>query len=173
MRKSMALLVAFVSLLSLAACSTKSNDSLSATTTTESRTGEDDDTTTTTRSSSSGTSGSGQGSPAPLSLTECAQAAAAFAALGLGFGGDSGQAQELENELNELETKIPDQIRDDFETVRNAYQAYFDALRDAGGNIFDPDVQQQLEDASDELDKPEVEAASDRISDYFSNTCGR
>jgi hypothetical protein len=175
MRKAMALFIALVSVLTVASCSTKSNDSVSATTTAESR---GDDETTTTRSSGTtedddsssdgGSTGSGS-----LSLTECASAAVAFGTLSLGFTGDEAQASELENQLNELQGKIPDQIRDDFETVRNAYQAYFQALRDAGGNILDPDVQQQLQGASDALDTPEVQAANERISDYFENTCGR
>jgi hypothetical protein len=171
----MALVITVVALLSVAACSTKSNDSVSAaTTTTESQ--DRDDATTTSRATGTtddDDSGSGSGgSSAPLSLAECAQAGLLFSTLGLGLA-DEAQATELEGELDELEAKIPDQIREDFATVRSAYRAYFEALRDAGGNILDPDFQDQIQAASDELDSPEVTAAQERISDYFTNVCGR
>ena len=45
------------------------------------------------------------------------------------------------------------------------------ALRSAAGDPFDPDNAQAITDAQDALDAPDVQAASDRIQDYFSERC--
>jgi hypothetical protein len=108
-------------------------------------------------------------------LEDCAEAARDYLTLtlapaALAFAtGD--ELSEFEDHVRDLQERMPAELRDDFETVSAAYQQFAQALRSAAGDPFDPDNAQAITDAQDALDAPDVQAASDRIQDYFSERC--
>jgi outer membrane murein-binding lipoprotein Lpp len=110
-------------------------------------------------------------------LGDCLTASMAYASLVLapaGFAGGATEEEidEFEKNTQELQAKIPSELKDDFETVATAYQAYGEALEGIdAGDLLDPDTQSKLQEAGEKLDDPQVEAASKRISDYFDHNC--
>jgi hypothetical protein len=108
---------------------------------------------------------------------ECFEASMAFFALlasPLAFmgGATDEQLAEFEAEVAELEASIPAEIRDDYETVAEAYRGFGETLQAAGGNLFDPRFVERMEAAEQQLEAPEVVAAQERIETYFDEVCG-
>lgn len=109
---------------------------------------------------------------------ECANVGLAYATISLGalgamFGGamDDGELDEMEQELEDLEAEVPDQIADDFEVIRGAFAEFGEALGDGGGNIMDPEYQEQLEEAGAVLESDEVMEAQSNIEAWLTENC--
>ncbi|MGZ4680893.1 MAG: hypothetical protein ACXWBN_19675 [Acidimicrobiales bacterium] len=105
--------------------------------------------------------------------TSLAYASLVLAPLGFTGGATQEQIDKFEKDTQDLEAKIPPELKDDFDTVAAAYKAYGDALKGIDfSDLFNSDTQQKLQDASDKLDAPEVKAAQDHIQAYFDSNCG-
>jgi len=111
-------------------------------------------------------------------LGDCLGASVAYASLvlePLGFVGGATQDQidQFEQHTQDVQSKIPPELKDDFQTVAAAYKAYGEALKGINfSDILNPDTAQKMEDASNKLDAPEVKAAQDHIESYFDSNCG-
>ncbi|MBI5090131.1 MAG: hypothetical protein HZB15_15055 [Actinobacteria bacterium] len=77
----------------------------------------------------------------------------------------------LEDVFNSLADAVPDDLRDDAEVLADAYGQMADVLAEYDGDfaaaMADPDNQQLLA----AIGTPEVQEASEAISDYFDETC--
>jgi flagellin-like hook-associated protein FlgL len=83
---------------------------------------------------------------------------------------------EVDDVLDQAIDRAPDEIRDDFETISEAYDEFRAVLED-----YDFDVSALIADAAanpqnmerlDVLRSPEVDAASARIDQYSEDVCG-
>ena len=191
--KPLAVLFASLLLFGAAACSSDSDDETS----TEDASAQDDGATSGDDSSSSGDDSSSSGDDSSSSgddssssddipdlgnLDDCLEASAAFLQitlipLGAAFGGSEEDMAELEQSLEELDASIPDEVSDDYQIVREAYADYAEAMGglDLSGDptaLLDPDVADQLEEASAALEDPEVVEAQENIQAYFEELCG-
>lgn len=148
MRTLRALLIAGLLFGTVVGCSTKSSDDIAfdRTTTTERQTDRTDRTT---------TSSDGSASSELDDLQTCASVSALTVTLGLGaaFLSDE-QRAELQQELDDLEGKVPEEIRDDLRAIR-------DGAADADS----------LEELGAFLDSAEYETAIDNIEDYLDRVC--
>ena len=189
MRKLLALSLAAVMALSLAACGSDSSDDQSS----QSR---DDESELSASqgdggSSSDGDSSSDDGSssdgdsssdvPDLGNMGDCVEAAAAFAQvtlipLGLTFGATEEDLAELQDSLDELDASIPDEVKDDYEVLRDAYAEFGEVMSGVDftdpGAMLDPDTADAMEEAGALLETPEVQEATDNIDAYFSENCG-
>jgi hypothetical protein len=187
LKKSGAVVVALLLTFAVVGCGSKKDDSASNTDAAgsaekQSESNPDASTMSTAKDSSSTTSGSnGLNSLNDITggqLGDCLSASLAYASLvlePLGFMGGATQEQidKFEQDTKDLEAKIPDALKDDFETVATAYKAYGEAIKDIDfSDLLNPDTQQKVEDASKKLDDPDVKAAQDRIQSYFDTNCG-
>ena len=99
------------------------------------------------------------------------------------FGGDSTSATDLkasftkiEDVLNNIKDKAPDEIKADVETMFTGYQKLIDLYKKydydtekmVAAAANDPDLAAQFASIS----SPEITAATARVSAYFSNVCG-
>jgi hypothetical protein len=184
--------VAFALLLGLAAvgCGSKKDDSASSGdggNAEKQSVANPDASSTTTGDHDSGSTSTTSGSDGLNSLNDitgggatgdCIGASVAYATLvlePLGFMGGATQEQidKFEQDTKDLQAKIPSELQGDFQTVADAYKAYGDALKGIDfGDLFNPDTQKKMEDASSKLDDPDVKAAQDNIDAYFKDTCG-
>jgi hypothetical protein len=138
-------------------CSSKSSDDVSAesSTTTEAPAGNDGEGSSATNDDSSGDDTSGSGSGVLDDLQTCGSVSALAVTLGLGaaFLTDD-QKAEVEQQLDELQGKVPDEIEGDIETLRNGAENA-DSLQELG--TF--------------LDSDEYSQAMDNIGQYLEETC--
>jgi hypothetical protein len=179
MRRFIAISTAAICLAVAAGCSTTSHEDVVGTTTTSSTerqrgsdTGDRD------RSTVPDREGDDEGTDdtSPFDdLEDCAEAARDYLTLTLApaalafASGD--ELSEFEDDVRDLEERIPRELRDDFETVSEAYRRFAEELRSAVDDPLDPDNAQAISEAQDALDAPDVQAASDRIQSYFSERC--
>ena len=172
-----ALGVAGALVLSLGACSKKdettstaaSSTTTTAKSTTTEKSGGDDSTETTKK-------GSGDSMPNLGNLDECLNVSMAYLGLlakPLQFMGGASKEdiEKFQQEVKDLDAQIPDEIKDDFNTVASAWNDFAKTMEGASGNIMDPEFQKQIEDASAKLDSPEVKEAQANIDAYFEKTC--
>ena len=189
-RKLLALLLAAAMAMSLAACSSDSSDDeasgsledeseISATQGDGDSSSDDGDS-----SSDDGDSSSDDGSSDDIpdlgSLDECFEASMAFASitlipLGLSFGATDEDLEELQDSLEELDASIPEEVSEDFEVIKEAYQEFGEAMSEVDFTdpqaLLDEDISQQMEDASALIETPEVEEATANIEAYFEENC--
>jgi len=189
LKKSAAVAVALLLSLAIVGCGSKKNDDAGgeaagsaekqsqvnpdASSTTTAGEGSDDSTSSTKDLSQtlSDVTGGGQ-------LGDCLGASVAYASLvlePLGFVGGATQDQidQFEQHTQDVQSKIPPELKDDFQTVAAAYKAYGEALKGINfSDILNPDTAQKMEDASNKLDAPEVKTAQDHIESYFDSNCG-
>lgn len=101
---------------------------------------------------------------------ECAELYQRFITA-LGSAGTGQSFDGLEEAFSSLSDSVPDDLKDDVETVADAYGQMAAVIADAGGDIgkamADPANQAKIA----AIGTPEVEAASDAISAYFEETC--
>jgi len=115
----------------------------------------------------------GSGQVGDCLSTSLAYASLVLAPLGFTGGATQEQIDKFEQDTQDLEAKIPSELKDDFETVASAYKEYGETLKGIDfADMLNPDTQQKLEDASENLDDPDVKAAQDRITAYFDENCG-
>jgi hypothetical protein len=155
--------VAATALLALSACSSGVKIASPSTTASPSSNGGDTGNTT----GSGGTSGGGTGSG---TSADCQKLAAewATAMAGASTGND---AQDAKTVFANLEKIVPDNLKDAAKTLADAYGKYFDLLAKYQGDptkaMSDPKVLEAIQAMS----TPEVQAASEKISTYFSSQC--
>ncbi len=108
---------------------------------------------------------------------DCLKAAVAYATLslqtfGATFGGSESDIQDIEDSLGDLQSEIPSELKDDFQVYSDALSQYAEQMKDVSfGDLFNPETQQKMEDASSLLDTDEVKTAQQNIEDYFTKTC--
>ncbi len=108
---------------------------------------------------------------------DCLKAAVAYATLslqtfGAAFGGSESDIQDIEDNLGELQSEIPSELKDDFQVYSDALGQYAEQMKDVSfGDLFNPETQQKMEDASSLLDTDDVKTAQQNIEDYFTKTC--
>jgi hypothetical protein len=109
--------------------------------------------------------------------SDCQDAVAAYASIfTTAMGGsamlDDAQKQELEDNIADLEGKVPDELEDDIATISDAYEAYFSALGDLDlSDLVNPENASKLEEAGEKLDSSEVEEAQQNIEAFFEENC--
>jgi hypothetical protein len=118
---------------------------------------------------------------AALGTGECRDAAEAFlsaaeGALGFLDGPDS-QMDDAVDQLRAFADVAPDEIKDDFETVVDAYGELAEAFADldfdpSSGEAPSDEVMQQLEEIGSRFQESDLQEASDNISAWFDEHCG-
>lgn len=114
-------------------------------------------------------------------LTEdCLAAVSAFVSLSQAVGaattGGSSGASEFSDELEEFADKAPAEVQDDIRTLADAYAAFIDELSDLDlqeGQVPSGDQIQELTEASEKLNTPEVTQASENFNTWAQTNCPR
>jgi hypothetical protein len=107
---------------------------------------------------------------------ECRDLVDASAQLSQAFGAagqdaDLGDVSEL---FDEFAANAPDEIRDDFATLAEAYESYAEVFSDIDvdpGETPDAEALAELQEALASIDQAEVTAASERISAWAEENC--
>jgi hypothetical protein len=76
--------------------------------------------------------------------------------------------------FDEFAEEAPDEIREDFQVLADAYEAYAEAIEGIdlqSGQTPDAEALQQLQEALTSIDQEEVTAASERISAWANENC--
>ncbi|MCD9623723.1 hypothetical protein [Rhabdothermincola salaria] len=175
--KVMATLLALVMVVAVAACGGGGDDPVVESS------GNDSPTTEATDDSGSdsddgGSSGDLDNALGMFGDDECTNVGLAYATISLGalgsmFGGamEDEELQEMEDELAGLGAEIPDEIADDFEVIQDAFAEFGEALGEGGGNIFDPEYQEKMEEAGAALESDEVTEAQANIEEWLAENC--
>ena len=101
------------------------------------------------------------------SSSECQQLAMSFSSMMAQVMAPTGQADDIKKLFGDVSSKIPDDLKDDFAVMSDAFGSYAQLLKDHANDMTNPDVQKALQD----LGTPKVQAASDHISAYFDAAC--
>lgn len=110
-----------------------------------------------------------------LAAGDCRELVDASAALGEAFaapapGSDLSQSEAFE----ELADRVPDEIRDDYEVLADAFSQYTDALKDVdvtAGETPSAETLQAIQQAIASIDPQEVTEASNNISAWVRANC--
>lgn len=146
----------------------------------DSKTSDDEDATTTTEDDSeSDGDTSGSGAMAAFTANDCMQAvqaiSAAYSSVGLAMAGQTDGIEKTQKEFDDLAKKAPDELRDDLDTLRDAYAEFGRILRESGwkpdGKMPPKEVVDALEEASNKLDSDEVKAANEHVQSWFDDQC--
>lgn len=140
--------------------------------------GDTDDPTTTTTATVDDDDDTDDGQTSGLPAGECLSIGVALSqAASLGMLGQSGDVTDAADSLSSMAGAAPAEIADDFEILAEAYAAFAAALEDAGvdfndpGSLSSPEAQAALAAAGEAFAAPEVEEASNNISDYMDEVC--
>jgi hypothetical protein len=166
-------------LLLAAACSSSDK---TATTSSSSKSSSSEQSSKSDSSSSDGSTGSlssqsVQGGGSGSGTAGCIAASLAYAKAIAGAGAVlAGQGADLQSDIDQLQNySAPDEIKDDLQTIVNAYVTYANAIKDSGyspGQGVPTAAQiQALQDASDQLNTDEIQQAGDRVDQYFQSNC--
>jgi hypothetical protein len=107
---------------------------------------------------------------------DCQSLVQAYAGLSAAVGAASG-GQDVSGDIEafgDYVEKVPDEIREDVETLASAYGTFVDEMKDLGlepGEIPSGDQIQALEEASKSIGSPEVQAASERLNTWTTENC--
>ena len=105
---------------------------------------------------------------------DCLALASVGATMAQAFAGAAGASDDNSDELAELASKVPDEIKADVETLAQAFATYVNELTDIGieaGATPNADQLQQLQAAIASLDQEELTAASQRIEAWSKENC--
>jgi hypothetical protein len=146
-------------------------DTVVVTDTTEDTTTEDTTTEETTEDTETDTGGSGS-----FASGDCAELISASAALSQAFGaaGTSGDLGDAATAFDSLADRVPDEIRDDFQVLADAYSEYADVIQEIGLEAGEtPSAEQigELTQALSAIDTQGVSEASTNISTWASANC--
>lgn len=175
LRRLSILLVALVLAIAAAGCGGGDGESSASgdTTTTETVT---EDTTTDETTTESTETGTDTGSALNWASEDCQSLVAAYVGLSAAIGAAS-TGQDVSGDIEEFTQyadKVPDEIRDDVQTLATAYGAFVDELKDLGlqpGQVPSADQIQALDAASKTLGESDVQAAADRLSTWTTANC--
>lgn len=98
---------------------------------------------------------------------ECLEFAVAYASLGLAILGatDESAAEDLGATLDELDASVPEEVQDDWEVVRGAYEDWADAISENGL------LSDEATEASEALSEGDVADAQANIDAYLEEAC--
>jgi hypothetical protein len=106
---------------------------------------------------------------------DCLELASLGASLTQALGGTAGDDVEEYGEfLDEFADRTPDEIRDDFRVVADAYAKFVEALGGLdveSGETPDPEALERLQEVSGSIDQQELEQASENISAWVEENC--
>lgn len=109
---------------------------------------------------------------------DCVDAASAFNAVVQGVMSGLMDPASFDDALNKeniekARAAVPDEIADDFELFSQAYIMIGEVLAEVGANggFTNPENVTKLEELSTELENPELEAAAQRVGEYFQSEC--
>jgi hypothetical protein len=114
--------------------------------------------------------------------TDCVRAVQAFSAavsaVGLAMSGQTEEIEKTTREMDEFAKKAPREIRDEIETLRDAYGEYAQVIEDSGwdpakGETPPQSVIDALNEASAALESDEVRGAQERLDAWFASECGQ
>lgn len=108
-----------------------------------------------------------------LASEDCIELATASAGLGQAFAAPGTELEDSEA-FAELADRVPDEIRDDWQVLADAYEAYADALGDvdlSAGETPDAETLQALQQALSSIDQQAVTTASQNISEWAQANC--
>lgn len=111
-----------------------------------------------------------------LASEDCQELINASASLSRAFGsgGADSDLDDVSTFFDEFAEEAPDEIRDDFQVLADAYESYAEAIEGIdlqSGQTPDPETLQQLQEALASIDQEEVTAASERISAWANDNC--
>ncbi len=175
LRRLSILLVALVLAVGAAGCGGGDDESSASGDTTTTETVTEDTTTdeTTTESTETDTDTSGTFNWAS---SDCQSLVAAYVGLSAAIGAAS-TGQDVSGEIEKFTDyadKVPEEIRDDVQTLATAYGAFVDELKDLGlqpGQVPSGDQIQALDAASKSLGDSDVQAASERLNAWTTANC--
>ena len=177
MRKLVVLLAALALALSAAGCGGGDESSASSDATmTESITDETATDETTTDETSTDTTGSDTDAPFNWASEDCQNLVKAYVGLSAAVAAASG-GQDVSGDIEKFAQyvdEVPDEIRDDVKTIAAAYTTFLDELEKIGykpGEVPTADQIQALQDASQSVGSPEVQAASERLTAWTNENC--
>lgn len=152
-----------------------SSSASSETTTTETTTSADTSTTETTPAdeSSTGNTTDTTDLSAVLGNKDCLALASVGATMAKAFAGTNGVSGDTA-QLDDLASKVPDEIKADVETLAKAFSQYASKIKDIGitpGQTPSADQLQQLQGALTSLDQQELTDASNRIEAWSKANC--
>jgi ABC-type glycerol-3-phosphate transport system substrate-binding protein len=105
---------------------------------------------------------------------DCLALASVGATMAQAFAGASGSTNDNSAELEDLASKVPDEIKADVQVLAQAFATYSAKLKDIGveaGKTPTADQLQQLQAAIASLDQQELTAASQRIEAWSKKNC--
>lgn len=108
---------------------------------------------------------------------DCLEFQLAYSTLSLSAfsaGADEAQQQELEEALDEMGGKVPDEIADDFEVVSDAYREAMQIYLQSGGVVGGAGAgpsSEDIERADEILAAPEVVEAQENINTWLEQNC--
>jgi hypothetical protein len=108
-----------------------------------------------------------------LASEDCIELATASAGLGQAFAAP-GSELEAADAFEELADRVPDEIRDDWQVLADAYETYAEALGDvdlSGGGTPDAETLQALQQALSSIDQQAVADASRNVSEWAQANC--
>ncbi len=79
--------------------------------------------------------------------------------------------EEAKRFLDEFADKAPDEIRDDFRVVADAYAKLVDALKGVDLSSGDPEALKKLQEISSQIDQQKLQQANDNISAWVEKNC--
>ena len=109
-----------------------------------------------------------------LGNEDCLALASVGATMAQAFAGASGSTNDNSAELEDLASKVPDEIKADVQVLAQAFATYSAKLKDIGveaGKTPTADQLQQLQAAVASLDQQELTAASQRIEAWSEKNC--
>jgi hypothetical protein len=109
-----------------------------------------------------------------LGNEDCLALASVGATMAQAFAGASGSTNDNSAELEDLASKVPDEIKADVQVLAQAFATYSAKLKDIGveaGKTPTADQLQQLQAAVASLDQQELTAASQRIEAWSKKNC--
>ena len=111
-----------------------------------------------------------------LASGECQELVAASTSFSEAFGaaGQDGDVDDVSELFEEFADRAPEEIRDDFAILAEAYASYAEVIGDVQiepGETPDAEALARLQEALASIDQAEVTAASQRISDWATENC--
>ena len=109
-----------------------------------------------------------------LGNEDCLALASVGATMAQAFSGASGSGDLNTEELDQLASKVPEEIRADVQLIAKAIGPYMAKLKDIGiepGTTPTAEQVQQLQAALTSLDQTELTAASQRIETWSQKNC--
>ncbi len=175
MKRLIALLMAGFLLAALAGCS--SEDSGTDESTDESA---ESSTTETTEDSSSDDSSDDGDTTGIANIDDCIEAGQVYASViaapfaFLGGAASEEQIAEWESQVEEFKDKVPSELEDDYNTLRDAYDQFAQAIEGLSlADLVNPSTQDALQEATDLIDSDEVQAAQENLEEYYQSNCGQ